>query len=70
MSGGLLRRLAASSYRAVKGSAPRRGGGADGWPGGSFWSEGTQEGRNGLLFGEKPLAPGQKRAMQWWEPIW
>jgi len=44
--------------------------GGDGWPGGSFWSEGTQTGRNGFLFGEIPPQIGQSRKWQWWEPIW
>ncbi len=48
----------------------KRGGGADGWPGGSFWSEGTQTGHNGFLFGEVPPPPGKARVIQWWEPIW
>lgn len=46
-----------------------RGGGGD-YPGGSFWSEGTQTGRNGFLFGELPPAPGQSRKLLWWEPWW
>ncbi|VDB99700.1 unnamed protein product [Peniophora sp. CBMAI 1063] len=24
----------------------------------------------GNLFGEPPLAPGQKRKWEWWEPLW
>lgn len=48
----------------------QRGGGADGWPHGSFWSEGTQTGKNGFLFGEVPPPPGHSRQIQWWEPIW
>mmetsp|Transcript_7963 Transcript_7963/g.17078 ORF Transcript_7963/g.17078 Transcript_7963/m.17078 type:complete len:174 (+) Transcript_7963:274-795(+) len=47
-----------------------RGGGAAEWPGGSFWSEGTQTGHNGFLFGEVPLKPGEVRKTQWWEPLW
>ena len=65
----MLRRLARSGLQALK-STPRRGGGAAEWPGGSFWSQGTQTGHNGFLFGEIPPAPGQKRARQWWETIW
>jgi len=37
--------------------------GGHGWPGGSFWSEGTQEGKNGLLFGET------HRKVESWELI-
>jgi len=69
----MLRRgahLAGQSLRALKGAQPTRGGGASGWPKGSFWSEGTQTGRNGFLFGETPLPAGQSRQVQWWEPIW
>uniref|UniRef100_A0A7S0WVN2 NADH dehydrogenase [ubiquinone] 1 beta subcomplex subunit 11, mitochondrial n=1 Tax=Chlamydomonas leiostraca TaxID=1034604 RepID=A0A7S0WVN2_9CHLO len=48
----------------------QRGGGAAEWPGGSFWSEGTQTGKNGFLFGELPPKAGEGRKIQWWEPIW
>lgn len=41
--------------------------GGHGWPGGSFWSEGTQSGRNGYLFGETPPPPGHKRKWESWE---
>jgi hypothetical protein len=41
--------------------------GGHGWPGGSFWSEGTQTGRNGYLFGETPPPAGQKRKWESWE---
>ena len=47
-------------------AAPRCRGG-HGWPGGSFWSEGTSTGRNGYLFGETPPPPGQKRKWESWE---
>jgi len=47
-----------------------RRGGDGGWPGGKFWSEGTQTGHNGFLFGEIPPPHGQSRKWQWWEPIW
>jgi len=56
-----------SRVQAVRNPSTR---GGDGWPGGSFWSEGTQTGRNGFLFGEIPPAAGQSRKWQWWEPIW
>lgn len=62
----LLRR---AGTQVLKNKHQRGGGGGD-WPGGSFWSEGTQTGRNGFLFGEVPAAPGQSRNIQWWEPIW
>lgn len=61
-----LRRLAPQALRTPQG----RGGGGGGWPGGSFWSEGTQTGHNGFLFGETPPPAGQSRKMQWWEPMW
>jgi hypothetical protein len=41
--------------------------GGHSWPGGSFWSEGTQAGRNGYPFGETPPPPGQKRKWESWE---
>lgn len=63
---GALTRLSAQVLR----NSVARGGGGHGWPGGSFWSEGTQTGRNGFLFGELPPPPGQSRKWQWWEPIW
>ncbi|KAF5838285.1 NADH:ubiquinone oxidoreductase 17 kDa subunit [Dunaliella salina] len=66
---GLLRRLGAQGFRGLKNTQLRGGGAAD-WPHGKFWSEGTQEGHNGFLFGELPLKPGEVRQRQWWEPIW
>jgi len=57
----LMRRVSTQFLRSQK----QRGG--HGWPGGSFWSEGTQTGRNGYLFGETPPAPGQKRKWESWE---
>lgn len=42
--------------------------GSSGGGGGSSWfAPGTQEGPNGVLFGETPLAPGQKRKWEDWE---
>lgn len=41
--------------------------GGHGWPGGSFWAEGTSTGRNGYLFGETPPPAGQKRKWESWE---
>lgn len=43
--------------------------GGHGWPGGSFWADGTQTGRNGYLFGETPPPAGQKRKWESWEFI-
>ncbi|KAG6550662.1 hypothetical protein Mapa_007759 [Marchantia paleacea] len=54
-SGGLVR-------RALK-TQVRRGGGG----GGSWFGPGTQEGPNGVLFNETPLAPGQVRRWEDWE---
>ncbi|KAG2488401.1 hypothetical protein HYH03_013085 [Edaphochlamys debaryana] len=62
---GLARRAGAELLRNTR----VRGGGG-GYPGGSFWSEGTQTGKNGFLFGEVPLQPGQPRKLLWWEPYW
>ena len=36
-------------------------------PKGSYFSEGTQTKRNGLLFGETPPLKGQKRIRESWE---
>lgn len=41
--------------------------GGHGWPGGSFWADGTQTGRNGLIFGETPPAKGHNRKWESWE---
>lgn len=57
----LLRRVSTQFLR----SPHQRGG--HGWPGGSFWADGTQTGRNGYLFGESPPPPGQKRKWESWE---
>ncbi|EFJ45710.1 NADH:ubiquinone oxidoreductase 17 kDa subunit [Volvox carteri f. nagariensis] len=62
---GLARRAGAQLLR-----NPRTRGGGGEYPGGSFWSEGTQTGHNGFLFGELPPAPGQMRKALWWEPWW
>jgi hypothetical protein len=61
----LLARVRQSVLRAPSGV--RRMGG--GHPGG-YWSEGTQTGRNGYLFGESPPPPGQSRKWESWEAIW
>ncbi|KAG2425460.1 hypothetical protein HXX76_013670 [Chlamydomonas incerta] len=61
---GLARRVGAQFLRNQR----VRGGGGD-YPGGSFWSEGTQTGKNGFLFGEVPIN-GQPRKTLWWEPYW
>ncbi|GMH43644.1 hypothetical protein BSKO_11566 [Bryopsis sp. KO-2023] len=58
-----LKRLPLSTLRSFR----TRGGG---FPGGSFWADGQQTGRNGILFGETPLAPGQKRKWESWELTW
>lgn len=65
-----LRRASAQLLR----SGAQRGGHS--WPGGSFWAEGTQTGRNGYLFGETPPPNGQARKWESWEfmtcaePLW
>lgn len=59
----LLRRAGAQLLR----NNIQRGGHS--WPGGSFWAEGTQTGRNGYIFGETPPPPGQKRKWESWELI-
>lgn len=58
-AGGVLRRVA--HVQRVRGGGGGHGGG------GSWWAQGTQEGPNGVLFNETPLAPGQKRKWEDWE---
>ena len=60
-----LRRLGVDTLR-----NPRVRAGGGGYPGGSFWSEGTQTGHNGFLFGELPPPPGESRKLLWWEMPW
>jgi len=55
-----------SSFRKVNHHRLKRSyGGAT--PKGSYFSEGTQTKRNGLLFGETPPLPGTKRIRESWE---
>ena len=55
-----------SSFRKVNHHRSKRSyGGAT--PKGSYFSEGTQTKRNGLLFGETPPLPGTKRIRESWE---
>mmetsp|Transcript_17179 Transcript_17179/g.28933 ORF Transcript_17179/g.28933 Transcript_17179/m.28933 type:complete len:105 (-) Transcript_17179:231-545(-) len=63
-----LRKASLSAMRSVRG----RGGGFWGnYPGGSFWSEGTQEAAGaGRLFGESALPAGQTRVREDWEIPW
>lgn len=56
--GGLVRRVLQMQMQQQRSSS---GGG------GSWFAPGTQEGPNGVLFGETPLAPGQKRKWEDWE---
>lgn len=63
---GALRRAASSQLPRVPAATRSMGGGL---PGGYF-GEGTQTGRNGYLFGEAPLPPGQSRKWESWEAIW
>jgi hypothetical protein len=57
----ILRRVSSHLLRSQK----QRGGHS--WPGGSFWADGTQTGRNGYLFGETPPPPGEARKWESWE---
>jgi len=55
-----------SSFRKVNHHRLKRSyGGAT--PKGTYFSEGTQTKRNGLLFGETPPLPGTKRIRESWE---
>mmetsp|Transcript_33843 Transcript_33843/g.46855 ORF Transcript_33843/g.46855 Transcript_33843/m.46855 type:complete len:105 (+) Transcript_33843:127-441(+) len=63
-----LRRLSVSSMRSVRARGDHFWGQ---YPGGSYWSEGTQPAKGaGHLFGESPLKPGQKRVREDWELPW
>jgi hypothetical protein len=57
--------LARAGLRALRHHKPK--GGHSPWPNGSFWSEGTQTGRNGYLFGETPPPAGHARKWESWE---
>lgn len=61
-----LRRLVPFARR----NLASRGHSAGQWPNGSFWSEGTQTGVKGFLFGELPPPPGQTRKWEYWEAPW
>jgi hypothetical protein len=56
--------LKRASLQALRHLRPK---GGHGWPGGSFWSEGTQSGRNGYPFGESPPPAGEARKWESWE---
>jgi hypothetical protein len=58
----LVRRVGISALRNFR---PRAAGSK-----GSFFGPGTQEKADGILFGETPPLPGQKRRMEDWEPAW
>ena len=55
------RRAAAQQGQRRNGSTSSKGG---------FWSEGTKEKTDGLLFGESPPAAGQSRKWESWEAPW
>ena len=72
-----LRWLVTSARRTVGLQASKQGGKARGngtkggsGPPGGFWSEGTKEKSDGLLFGETPPPPGQARKWESWEAPW
>ena len=58
----LLRKASAGALRNFK---PKSGHSEDG-----FFARGAQEGKNGLIFGETPPPPGQKRKWESWEAPW
>lgn len=57
--------LGRAALQALRHLRPK--GGHSPWPGGKFWSEGTQTGPNGYLFGETPPPPGHSRKWESWE---
>lgn len=63
--GGALRQAGTHLLR----NKQTRGGGG-GWTDVKFWTEGSQEGYNGFLFGEVPNPTGARRSWQWWEGMW
>ncbi|KAL3138765.1 hypothetical protein ABBQ32_005610 [Trebouxia sp. C0010 RCD-2024] len=58
----LLRKASASTLRNFKPKSGHSEGG--------FFAQGAQEGKNGLLFGETPPPPGEKRKWESWEGPW
>ena len=66
---GSVRRALRSLVGVSRSASKRRRGGGDQYPGGWF-SEGTQEKPDGLLFGETPPLPGQARKWESWELPW
>ena len=56
-----------SSFREVQNHHRVRGRSYGATPKGSYFSEGTQTRRNGLLFGETPPLKGTKRIRESWE---
>uniref|UniRef100_A0A7S1X1N6 Complex I-ESSS n=1 Tax=Tetraselmis chuii TaxID=63592 RepID=A0A7S1X1N6_9CHLO len=62
-AGGLRALLA----RGRSAAAPNTRGGS---PPGGFFGEGTKDATHGVLFGETPPPPGQKRKWESWEAPW
>lgn len=64
-----LRALASGARRTAGAATKQRSTyGTKSGPG--FWSEGTKEKTDGLLFGETPPPPGQRRKWESWEAPW
>lgn len=63
----VVRRAAGATARSFNRTSTRSYGAG---PPGGYFTEGTQTGRNGYLFGETPPPPGKSRVWEDWEAPW